>query len=176
MANIRPDARETRAKVLPGRTDAWLKAHGDGGFVSALREADERETLLKTGRKSLLPAKPELSRRELVKEGRRLVIFDLGHTGPDELIAHEHQQLVLGYTTKMQFHTWFKTVAGRVHRGWDADHKHRISTTARAARLAVARGAPPLPTDFTGAVTAAARRLGSAAGSASVRREAVRRD
>jgi hypothetical protein len=81
-----------------------------------------------------------IKRRELVAEGRRLVIFDLGQHGPDDQLAHLHQEMVLGKGLRCQWHTWFKTVAARAHNGWRADHAEKLSGAERDMRLQVARG------------------------------------
>jgi hypothetical protein len=43
MANIKPDPRENMPKVVPGRTDAWLRRNGEGRFVRRLRVSNRRE-------------------------------------------------------------------------------------------------------------------------------------
>jgi hypothetical protein len=45
MANIPPDPRETRPKLVPGRSDFWLKRHGEAKFVRRLRRTNAREGL-----------------------------------------------------------------------------------------------------------------------------------
>jgi hypothetical protein len=132
MGNVKPNPRETRPK--PGRADAWLRAHGG--------EPQKH-----------WPEKPAtIPRRKLVKQGRRLVICDLGHDGPDDqALAHEHQEKFLGAPLKVQFHTWFKIVAQRAHDGWDVAGRQRISNAVRELRLSIARDTRPDPAGTTGA-------------------------
>jgi len=53
MANIKPDPREKLPKIVPGRSDGWLRRNGEGRFVRRLRATNRREggkraNLLKT--------------------------------------------------------------------------------------------------------------------------------
>lgn len=93
-----------------------------------------------------------VTRKQLVIEGRRLVVFDLGHDGEDRSLAQEHQELFLGHLLGVQWHTWFKTVAQRAHDGRDQAHRRRLSNDERVRRLRIAHGIPigSVPNDPTG--------------------------
>ncbi len=125
--------------------------------------------------KITLPNGDITTRRRLVIEGRRLVVFDLGLTDTDSHLAQRHQEKYLGHLLRVQFHTWFKTVALRAYRGWDQAHCRKLSVAEREQRLSVARGefVGRMPTAETGG-TKTPPHLAAAAASALRKREAVR--
>lgn len=130
-------------------------------------------------RKIALTFERPKARSQLVKEGRRLVKFDLG--GPavircsdDKDLAHKHQTMFLGQTQSVQPDTWFKTVAIRTYNGWDQARRRKLSGDERVARLRVAHN---LPLDRPPARRESEHptlHLGPAAASALRKRETVR--